>query len=662
MGHFTKKKGRRKKGNLVVGDESRRYPLNAVYAGKGYYDQPVYRAKGGTAPEGRKPKGFFLGGLFSGTPGKSTSYQTSNTNVNYDPTYTALLQKTLGRASEVMDTPYEAYGGDRNADFTADQTNAFQGVRNMQGSWSPYTGQASDSLGRASGMDPNASAQPWLDKAAGTSTATNAAQPFMNSAAETLPQGLNAYMSPYTDSVVNRIGDLGARNLTEKLLPGVNDVFTGSQFGRDRHAEFTARALRDTNESVLGQQAQALESGYKTAADAFASDKNRAAGLAGQAGQLASTDMSNAGSLAATSAGITGAAKAGDVALGNAQAGLGQTVQGAQARDATALATSGGMQQQQAQKDADFAYQQFGEKKAYPMQMLDWAKGVGTGWQLPSSTNSTSFGQTTQQAPQGSPFGQIVGGLTSLAGAVGTGGLSSLAGGLGSMFGGGGQQYGPPSPFAHGGRARGHFAAGGHAPVVRGIRDGVMQRQQMAGPPQGEMPMPQRPMPQQPPMPPMQMRARGGHFGKRNYADGGEVQHPRGGYFLNSLPPGYGGRPDIDAIARRGWEDRRPRAPGEPEAPNGGPPIQRPRAYDPLSMLIGAYPRATRDSFKELLLDLSPPAVIRDGVRGSGELGRGMIEGNAGRMMDGVSDMGFAALGLIPGAGLVPRLARRMGR
>lgn len=555
------------------------------------------------------PKGYFLGGLFGGTGGKSTSYQTSNTNVNYDPTYTNLLHKVLNRTSDVMDTPYKAYEGDRVTDFNADQNAAFQGVRDAQGNWRPYTDQAGGSLDRAKGMDPNASAQPWLDRASNTSTATAAANPYMTSASETLPEGLNPYMSDYTDAVVNRIADLGARNLTEKILPGVNDVFTGAQFGRDRHAEFTNRAIRDANESIMGQQAQALESGYKTAGDLFNADKNRAAGLAGQAGQLASTDLTNAAGLASTSAGITGAAKAGDIALGQAQAGLGQTVQGSEARDNTALATSGGMQQQQGQREEDWKYQQFQDEKNYPMQMLDWAKSMGQGWQLPSSTNSTSFGQTTQQAPTGSPFGQVLGGLTSLLGAAG--GIPGL-GSLGSIFGsGGGQQYGPPSPFKTGGKVRGHFATGGHAMSVNDLRAKASR---------GPTPV---------------MRARGGHFsGKRNYADGGEVQlyspNPR-------APTSYGG-PDIE-VERR----------------------YRPR--DPVSLIWNSLPPNVRKTYRhagDLLLDFTPPAAVRDMVNSSGDMTKGALEGDIERVFDGATGVGFGALGLIPGAGLVPRTARKL--
>lgn len=563
------------------------------------------------------PKGYFLGGLFGGSGGSSTSYQTSNTNVNYDPTYTNLLHKTLNRTSDVMDTPYKPYEGNRVADFNTDQSAAFQGVRDAQGNWRPYTTQAGGSLDRASGMDPNAAAQPWLDRAAGTSTATSAASPYMTSASQTLPEGLNSYMSPYTDAVVNRIADLGTRNLTEKILPGVNDVFTGAQFGRDRHAEFTNRAIRDANESIMGQQAQALESGYKTAGDLFNADKNRAAGLAGQAGQLASTDLTNAAGLASTSAGITGAAKAGDIALGQAQAGLGQTVQGSQARDNTALATSGGMQQQQGQREEDWKYQQFQDQKNYPMQMLDWAKSMGQGWQLPSSTNSTSFGQQTQQAPTGSPFGQVLGGLTSLLGAAG--GIPGL-GQLGSIFGSsGGQQYGPPSPFKTGGKVRGHFATGGHAMSVNDLRARASRRQSMGGPAQ----------------PAPVMRARGGHFsGKRNYADGGAIRL----YSPNpDAPTSYGG-PDIEL----------PR---------------RPRPMDPISVIWNSLPHDVRKTYEggaRTLMNLSPPAAIRDVLSDSGELGSGILEGDVSRALDGVTGMSLNALGLMPGAGLVPRTARKL--
>jgi hypothetical protein len=91
-------------------------------------------------------------------------------------------------------------------------------------------------------------------------------QPYLDTASQTVPQAVGQYMNPYIDSVVNRIGELGQRNLSENLLPQVNQTFTGAgQFGGSRNEEFTNRAVRDANESILGQQASALQTGYQNA-------------------------------------------------------------------------------------------------------------------------------------------------------------------------------------------------------------------------------------------------------------------------------------------------------------------------------------------------------------------------------------------------------------
>lgn len=169
-------------------------------------------------------------------------------------------------------------------------------------------GAARDNLNAASDMRVTDAAAPWLTRGVNTDAAA-AASPYVqqginaNSAGAAAPyvqqgistnslgvanplvskgtgswtQNASAYMSPYTSAVTDRIAQLGARNLSENLLPAVNKTFIGSgQFGGSRNAEFTNRALRDTQESVLGQQSNALESGYKTAADIYNQDAARA--------------------------------------------------------------------------------------------------------------------------------------------------------------------------------------------------------------------------------------------------------------------------------------------------------------------------------------------------------------------------------------------------
>ena len=317
----------------------------------------IRRKKGGSVP------GFFLGGLFGGSPASSTSSSHSQTNFQVtDPNYTNLMDDVLKRALPLSNKPYEPYTGQGVVPLSADQTAAFNAVRGNQGNYQPFYDAASGAINKAAGMDPTAAGIGDINAARGMETGSEAASPFVGAASKTFPGSVNEYMSPYTDAVVNRIADLGNRNLTENILPGVNDTFTGgnaAQFGRERHADITGRAIRDTQESIMGQQAQALESGYSTAGNLFNQDANRAAGLAGTTGQLAQTDKSQAAGLGTAAGNLTAQGIGTGLATGQAAAGLGQATQASGLTDANALAASGAQQQTQAQNEETWKYNQF---------------------------------------------------------------------------------------------------------------------------------------------------------------------------------------------------------------------------------------------------------------------------------------------------------------
>ena len=180
-------------------------------------------------------------------------------------------------------------------------------------------------------------------------------QPFTNYASQTAPQAAQSFMSPYTDSVVNRIATLGQRNLSENLLPQVNSTFTGAgQFGSTRNMDFTNRAVRDANESILGQQSSALQSGYQNAMTNSMADMTR-------------------------------------------QASLGQTVQQLGFQDASMLGTAGGQQQAQTQQNLNLANQDWQNQNNYQKQNIDWLSGVIRG--LPSK-ESTYQSQTQMPTAQ----------------------------------------------------------------------------------------------------------------------------------------------------------------------------------------------------------------------------------------------------------------------
>lgn len=186
-------------------------------------------------------------------------------------------------------------------------------------------------------------------------------QPYLDYASQTLPQAVGSYMNPYTTNVVDRIAQLGQRNLSENLLPQVNSTFTGAgQFGSTRNADFTNRALRDANESILGQQASALQTGFQNASTNALNDLSR-------------------------------------------QSALGQMTQQLGAQDASLLSTVGQQNQALTQQNLDVANQDWMNQNNFQKQNLDWLSQIIRGLPAQSSTY-TATTQTPTMANQMSPL------------------------------------------------------------------------------------------------------------------------------------------------------------------------------------------------------------------------------------------------------------------
>jgi len=161
-------------------------------------------------------------------------------------------------------------------------------------------------------------------------------------------------MNPYTEQVVNRVGELGARTLREQLLPQIGDQFIrAGGYGGSRQAEAIGRALRDVAESTQAKQAELLASGYGGALTAAQTDLQRLAGLGGTTGQIGSADVQ------ARQAAATQLAD-----LAKQQQSLGLTGAGA-------LQTVGGAQQALEQQNLDLAYQDFLRQQGYDQQQID---------------------------------------------------------------------------------------------------------------------------------------------------------------------------------------------------------------------------------------------------------------------------------------------------
>lgn len=263
--------------------------------------------------------------LFEGkapTPGISSSA----TQVQLPEWYTQYTTDMLGRAQAVANLPYAQYTGPRIAAFTPTEKTGFEMTKQAAGTYEPFLQQAGQQL---------------------------------TGAATTFPEAVGAYMSPYTQNVVNQIAEQGVRQLQEKYLPAVGEEFIkAGQFsvgpGSTRMGEFGARALRDVQENVLAEQAKALQAGYGQAADIFQADVARKAGLAGTAADIAGM---------AQRYGLTGA---------GAVTGVGEK------------------ERQMQQANLELAYQDFLRQEQYPKEQIGFLSNVLRGVELPQTTITQS--------------------------------------------------------------------------------------------------------------------------------------------------------------------------------------------------------------------------------------------------------------------------------
>jgi hypothetical protein len=261
--------------------------------------------------------------------------------------YTNYAMQLLSNQQALAAQPLPTYQGPRVAEFSPTMQQGF----NM-------TGQAATAY------------QPALNAATqATQGAINApgglgaAQPYLGAAGQSSVANIGQYMNPYTNTVVNRIGELGQRNLTENLLPAVEGRYIqagqlgyGGRDGMGTPSGMltdTARALRDVNADVLAEQSKALQTGYSEAAGLAGTDLTRQANLASTAGTLGGQDLTRQ---------LSGAGQLGE--LGTAAQTLGLAGAGA-------LQQVGAAQQGQAQKNLDVAYTDFLRQQGYPQEQIN---------------------------------------------------------------------------------------------------------------------------------------------------------------------------------------------------------------------------------------------------------------------------------------------------
>jgi hypothetical protein len=195
---------------------------------------------------------------------------------------------------------------------------------------------------------------------------------------------VNQFMNPYTQNVVNSIGNLGQANIAQNLAPQATAGIVGSgQFGSQRGAGALGSVLANAALGVTNQQGQALQTGYSQALQAAQNQTANQLGASQQLGNLATSQQA---------------------------LGLG---------DVNALATLG-EQQRQINQGASL----------FPMDVATQQAGLLRGYSIPTGVQSTYTGPIPG-AYSASPLQQIAG-LGTLIAALGqtngTSGISNIQG------------------------------------------------------------------------------------------------------------------------------------------------------------------------------------------------------------------------------------------
>lgn len=391
--------------------------------------------------------------LFEGSPPPSVTKETTQTS-GLPKWYEDSVKDIIARGYTLASDPYRNYtdttGNPRFAPMNATEDRANQMTLEAPGAWQGDFSRASGSYANAAGMRGLEAANPYLSQSASKNSyaagspliqagaqgsGLGSAAPYLSNASRTFPGAADEYMSPYISNVVDEISRRGNQNLMENILPNVNQEFIGGgMHGGSRHGDFTNRAVRDVSREIAGEQSKALQSGYGQAADIFASDMARQAGLGSTAGGLATSDYNRMvgagqglGSLMGSDA--TNLANLGNVAgglqvrdaanaidIGRAYQGLGSDTANMRYKDAASVSAVGEKQRNLEQQGYDYMYDDFQRQVAHPWDQLGKLDALVRGQSVPRTQTSTTTEPGTVFAP--SLASQLMG-LGSTAGYMG---------------------------------------------------------------------------------------------------------------------------------------------------------------------------------------------------------------------------------------------------
>ena len=295
-------------------------------------------------------------------PTQSTTYQTNIPE--YAKPY---MEDVMGKAKALTDissNPYQSYGGNRNADFSQMQQQAFGNI----GSTNPaeQIGQGTTLSGMA-GLGGLMAGQNYARQA-------------------TDPNAISSYMSPYMQNVVDYQKSQALRDFQMAQPMRNAQAVSKGAFGGNRAALVDAEAQRALNSQLQGISATGAQNAFQNAQQAQQYGANLGMQGLGLAGQQAAI-------------------------LGQ----LGQTQYGQQQGINQAQLQAGAQQQAAEQNRLNQQYQDWATQMNYPYKQLGFMSDILRG----AGQLSTSAGKQMYEAPPSvlSQTTGLLGGLGSLAGA-----------------------------------------------------------------------------------------------------------------------------------------------------------------------------------------------------------------------------------------------------
>jgi len=365
-----------------------------------------------------------------------------------------IRENILPRGVEIADTPYTPYEGEMIAGMTPLQNQAMAGFGNLNMGGQTYDQAIGVQQGLTS-FNPADMAAAQLGQAQtmqGVGAVDAARAPGQIGVNQLATTDFDAYMSPYTQNVINRsletlggaqeqaLNKLGAQATAARAFggsrQGVAEAGTREAYGKQA-ADLVAGLQEKAFTQALGsgqfdignvQQARALQSGQQMTANTLGQQAREAAAARDQAARAG--NMAAANQFAQQQAQLQQAANAANYqgqfqtagiqsAAANAMGSLaGQRLQSEMAGlNAQMAAGEQARALEQAQLQSDYAM--FEKEQAYPLTQLNALLAAGSG--VPAG-----LGTTTTRDPFGglTGVGKLLGGV----GAVGTGG------GFGALF------------------------------------------------------------------------------------------------------------------------------------------------------------------------------------------------------------------------------------